>query len=422
MKNLLTWLKMISMNKKDQQPDTPAGVDGTPLTPVFPNETEGYACFRIPSIVRAGDGSLLAIAEGRVDNCQDHGGPIRVVCRRSVDNGHSWGPLVVIGENCRPDGDEHVAQNPSPVVDRMDPDHPQGVVFVIFNKTEFSEFDIARGKGVRRVFITRSLDHGRTWEPPVDITGQVHRPNHPAYTNIHPDTGQTYTDPHDWRQQVPATGHAIQLRGCEPGHPTAGRLFYTASVTVGDRDVYHSQNYAFWSDDHGKTWQIGGISPHEGHNEAMAVELEDGSVMINARNYRNGRRVGCRAVGVHTFDREGNIHFGAHTEDPDLIEPTIQASIHRYAFQGENGPGQPGCILFAITDHPTRRENLSVRVSYNDGRTWDYKRPIDPGPSGYCDLVVQIDGLVGLLYERASSGIFYTSFSLAWLTGQSTRA
>lgn len=395
-------------------------VDGAALTAVFRNGEHGYACFRIPSLVRAGDGSLLAICEGRVQNCRDHDRPIRVVCRRSLDNGRTWGQLTVIGENVLGDGEEYIAQNPSPVVDLLDPQYPQGVVFVVFNKTEFSEFKMTEGKGVRRVCVTRSLDHGLTWEPPVDITGQVHRPFNPAYTAVYADAAQRYHHPEDWRQQVSATGHAIQLRGGGPGSPTHGRLFYAASVTVGDRDVYHSQNYAFWSDDHGQSWQVGGISPHEGHNEAMAVELEDGSVMVNIRNYHDGKPVGRRAVVVNTFDQVGDIRFGEHAQDPELIEPTIQASIHRYAFRAETGLGQPGCILFAITDHPSRRENLSVRVSYDDGRTWACKRVIDPGPSAYCDLVVQKDGLVGILYERnygPEYGICYTSFSLAWLTG-----
>lgn len=394
--------------------DPPLAVDGTPLTPVFQPGQDGYACFRIPCIIRAGDGSLVAYAEGRVVGCADFGRPIRVVSRRSLDNGCTWGPLVVVGSNILPDGSEWVAQNPSPVVDTMDPQHPQGVIFVIYNKTEFSEFDIAKNKGVRRVVVSRSLDHGQNWEPPVDITGMVHRPNNPAYTVAYPDAAERYAFPEDWRQQVTATGHGIQLRGGKTSHGTAGRLFFTASVTVGENDVYHSQNYAFWSHDHGQSWQIGGISPVEGLNEAMVVELEDGSVMVNARNYRDGKPVGRRAVMVNTFDECGNVIFGKPYDDPTLIEPTIQASIERYSYASHGGRSR---ILFSITDHPNRRVNMTVFLSYDEGRTWAVRRTVDPGPCGYSDLVVQQDQKIGLLYERGSSGIAYTSFSLGWLTG-----
>lgn len=389
-------------------------VDGTPLTPVFQPGQEGYACFRIPSIVRAGDGSLVAFAEGRMAGCADFGRPIRVVSRRSVDNGRHWGRLVVVGTNILPDGSEWVAQNPSPVVDQMDPQNPQGIIFVVYNKTEHSEFDTALHSGVRRVVVTRSTDHGQSWEPARDITSMVHRPNAPTYTAVYPDAAQRYAFPEDWRQQVTATGHGIQLQGGRNSPATITRLFYTASVTVGDRDVYHSQNYAFWSDDHGQTWRIGGISPVEGLNEAMAVELEDGSVMVNARNYHDGQRVGLRAVMVNTFDACGRIAFGTPVDDPNLVEPTIQASIERYS---RAGPGGKSRILFSITDHPCQRINMTVRMSYDEGQTWAIRKTIDPGLCGYSDMVVQQDRNIGLLYERGSSGIFYTSFSLAWLTG-----
>ena len=40
---------------------------------VWENGTGNYACYRIPAIIKAPDGSLLAFAEGRVDNCADFG-------------------------------------------------------------------------------------------------------------------------------------------------------------------------------------------------------------------------------------------------------------------------------------------------------------------------------------------------------------
>lgn len=354
----------------------PVRTDGLALTPVFLNGREGYTCFRIPSIVRAPDGSLLAFAEGRRDNCGDHGGVIRIVMKRSTDNGLTWSPLAVVAEN----GD-HVAASPSPVVDEQ-----TGEVILIFNKTSFSEFDVAAGKGARLVFLTRSPDNGLTWSQPVDITDQV----------LLKDA--------DWRQVVPAVGHAIQLR--------SGRIFYSAHVTVGNNNVYHSQNYVFWSDDHGQSWTIGGINPALGYNESMAVELEDGSVMVNIRAYAKNTSVGFRAVARYPFDAKGNITLAPGYYDRQLITPTVASSIIRYGWQKD---GQ-GILLFSGPDHPRQRVNMTVRLSRDDGQTWQAARTIDPGPSSYSDLTVQSDGLVGLLYERGNEGgIWYTSFSTGWL-------
>lgn len=76
------------------------------------SEDPGYACFRIPAIVRSTDGTLLAFAEGRVLNCGDSA-DIDIVLKRSTDGGRTWGPLQVVNEG---GGDTH--GNPAPVVDQ----------------------------------------------------------------------------------------------------------------------------------------------------------------------------------------------------------------------------------------------------------------------------------------------------------------
>jgi sialidase-1 len=78
---------------------------------VFQSGTEGYHTFRIPAIVRATNGALLAFAEGRKHSANDTG-DIDLVLKRSLDNGHTWGPLQVIGD----DG-PNTFGNPVPIVD-----------------------------------------------------------------------------------------------------------------------------------------------------------------------------------------------------------------------------------------------------------------------------------------------------------------
>lgn len=52
----------------------------------YTSGTEGYHTFRIPAVVRAASGAVLAFAEGRVESAGDTGA-IQVVLRRSVDGG-----------------------------------------------------------------------------------------------------------------------------------------------------------------------------------------------------------------------------------------------------------------------------------------------------------------------------------------------
>lgn len=390
--------------------------------PIFVNGTDGIACFRIPSLVMMGNGDLLAVAEGRVDNCLDHGGPIRLVGRISRDQGTTWGPVFEIARNLLPDGTEQVAQNPCPVVDLMDPDHPDGKVVLVFNKAEHGERAITERASVRRFFVIESVDHGCTWVNERDITTDVHRPNLPGYTAIHRDAAERYNHPDAWRANFPPVGHAIQLRGGIQERPeTRGRLFFAAYTTVGDRGILEGQAYAFWSDDHGATWQHSDVSPIFGVNEMMAVELEDGSVLVNFRNYTTPDATAdpVRGQMVHRFDAEGRIIMATeHTEPPELTMPSggLQGSIQRLTWSDDAGSDGQSRILFSGADHPAKRLGMTVWLSEDEGQTWPVRRLVDPGPSAYSDLAVLGDGRIALLYERGgANGIDLTAFSLDWL-------
>lgn len=372
------------------------------VAPVFTGGDAGYAAFRIPSIVRALNGDLVAFAEGRVESASDSTRTIRIVSKVSRDNGHTWGALRVVAHNVV-DGVEYAAMNPSPVVDTV---RGTGRIILVFKKLECSEWEIAQGHGVMRTACLFSDDHGQSWHGERDITAQVHRPD-------------------AWRIQVPTLGHAIQLRGVPAIPATHGRLLFIGSRTLAGDSVFGGMNYAFWSDDLGECWQIGDFitarwdsSPARGLNEATAVELADGSVLVNSRNYRDEQPVRQRAATRGRFDGAGRLVFGPARHDPALIEPAVQASMLRYTWPDDPGAAGRSRILFANPAHAQARVNLTVRLSYDEGETWPVARVVDAGPAAYSDLVVQADGGIGLLYERGNAGgIVYASFTLEWLTG-----
>ncbi len=391
------------------------------LHSVFENGREGYACYRIPSIIRLGNGDLLAVAEGRVANCGDHNGIIRVVGKLSQDRGETWGEVFIIARNIIADGTEHVAQNPSPVLDMMDPDNPQGKALIIYNKTEFGENFITGGSGVRRAYSIESIDHGRTWVNERDITAEVHKPLQPDYTAVYADAVTRYNNPEDWRMNFPATGHGIQLRGGLRDNPaTRGRLFYCAKLTQGGRSVRQGQSYVYWSEDHGRSWNIGGVSDILGSSEAMAVELETGDIMVNFRNNTGpaGAGVNYRGVMIHEFEDDGAISMAtSHRDDSALPDPMVQASIQRYSWSDQEEYGGKSRLLFSNPNSQSAREQMTVRMSYDEGRSWSRQKLVDGGPAAYGDLVVLDDMRIGLLYERGNAGgIAFARFSLEWLS------
>lgn len=374
-------------------------------TSVFTNGTDGFACYRIPSLVRLANGHLLALAEGRVENCGDHGGPIRIVARISADEGESWGSLITIARNVRLDGAEAVAQNPSPVVDLLDPEH-SGKIIIMFNTTEFGERDIAAGQGIRRIHVIESYDHGITWENERDITAHVHR--HRLFSAV----AHRPAD-HDWRCTFPPVGHGIQLQGGADGSlPTRGRLVFATYVTIGDRTVFQGQVHLISSDDGGATWQSSALASPIGCNELMAVERANGDLLVNFRNYATPDFTAASGRGQCVFRFQPDGSFGppeAFSTCQELPQAGggLQGSIHRV------GATPTGPIAYSGANHRQERRRMAIWLSNDDGETWPTHATIDPGPAAYSDLATLANGDLGLLYETGGDdGIVFRRVSL----------
>ena len=373
------------------------------IVPIFSNGDAGCACFRIPSIVRTGRGTLLAFAEGRVESCSDSTRTVLGAMVRSSDNGQTWEKPRIVFRNIW-QGETYAVQNISPVVDTV---HNTGRIIVVYNALEHSEWDLARGVGISRACCVISHDEGQTWGEPVDITPSVHRPYNPTYASSYPAASQPANQAHDWRIQRPTLGHAIQLQH----GPWRGRIVHAGVFSAGERSVFQSQNYIFCSDDLGQSWHIAGILPQPGLNEATLAELEDGAILVNSRAYGpDDRSTGRRAITRIHFDDAGKLHTGATQYDEALIDPAVQASMLSCMYEERR------LLLFANPAHPSARVNMTLRATIDNGQTWPIQRRIDAGPSAYSDMACDDAGKLTLIYERGNEGgIASVTFSLQWL-------
>ena len=143
-----------------KQSEPRPGKQGTsPLseTDVFTMNSEGYPKFRIPAVIATTKGTLLAFCEGRTGG---DSGDIDLVCKRSTDGGKTWGDLQVVWN----DG-KNTCGNPTPVVDR---DTGTVWLFMTWNLGSDDEKAIMEGKSkdVRHVYVTSSVDDGKTWAVP----------------------------------------------------------------------------------------------------------------------------------------------------------------------------------------------------------------------------------------------------------------
>ncbi len=347
--------------------------------PVFVSGTEGYKTFRIPALIHSPAGELLAFSEGRVHGDNDFG-DIDIVMKRSVDAGRTWSPLRVVAEN-----DTLQAGNPAPVVDYTDPAYPGGRIFLFYNTSGNSERDIRNGKGCREVWYKTSADDGMTWSAPVNITTQVSRPDQP---DLNPD----YHFKEGWRWYANTPGHAIQLKNGQ----YKGRIFVAAnhSSIVGDPAHEEGFSHGFYSDDHGKSFLLGQSLPIAGSNEAMAAELPSG-LMLNARNQK--KVVRARVVAT---SKDGGAQWDTAYYDLQLPDPACQGSILEMK-------GKKGKELLVSCNAATRsrRDSLTLRISYDLGLTWPVAFCIDSDSTqrdntAYSDITELDKGRIGVLYER----------------------
>ena len=344
------------------------------LNYLFESGTEGYECFRIPALITSTRGTVLAFAEGRKKGCSDTG-DIDLVMKYSEDHGETWSKLIVI----RDDG-ENVCGNPAPVVDEA-----TGTIYLLstWNLGVDHEREIIQGKSrdTRRVFVMSSDDDGQNWSEAHEVTASVKQEN--------------------WTWYATGPCHGIQLK--QGTHK--GRLLIPCDHIEAITERYFS--HSIYSDDHGKTWELGGSTPQDQVNECTLAELSDGRVLLNMRNYNRSQK--HRKVA---YSEDGGQTWGDTISDRALIEPICQASMLMVSSE----EGKTAILLFLNPADTERRQNISLRSSSDNGASWTGCLVLHQGPGAYSDLAQLSNGSIACLYEAGLTspyqGIVYEVVTL----------
>lgn len=364
------------------QPDS-LNVQKNLETTVYENGESAYRCFRIPALVQAPEGTLLAFAEGRKRDCGDFG-DVDIVLKTSADGGKSWTPLQVVVNF-----DSLQAGNPAPVLDLLDPAFPNGRLFLFYNTGSTGEQEVRQGKAIREVWFVTSTDLGKSWSPPVNITAFVNKP-------LKPEQHPAYQFPEDWRSYANTPGHALQLPN--------GRLLVPANHSAGP-PLPHFRDYrahAFYSDDHGNTWQLGADISYPGSNESTAAALPDGGLLMSIRNQSGDTRHHLLARS-----RNGGATWDSLWVAADLPDPVCQGSLlNAIAPHGQH------VLLHSNASSETDRCCLTIKVSRDNGLNWKKLTEVYSGSAAYSDLAPAGPSAFGLLYERDDySRIHFTAFT-----------
>ncbi len=350
--------------------------------PVFISGTEGYKSYRIPAIISLPNRNLLAFCEGRVNGSGDFGN-VDIVMKRSTDDGKTWSALQIVVN-----ADTLQAGNAAPVVDLSDKAYANGRIFLFYNSGNNQESEVRKGNGLREVWYKTSTDNGATWSDAVNITTQVHRPKQPQIN-------AAYNFSEDWRSFANTPGHAIQLTH----EKYKGRIYVAANHSAGNPQPHFTDYVAngFYTDDHGKTFHISKNVNMPGGNENMAAELSGNKLMLNLRNQRGNIKARIIAISSNGGAAWDTVYF-----DKNLPDPVCQGSILSI------GEKKSKAIIAVCNNADTaKRNNLTLRISYDEGKTFSKNYVIDKSSknykgdyTAYSDLVKIDEKRIGILYEK----------------------
>ncbi len=297
------------------------------------------SCYRIPSIITAPNGDLIAAIDERVPSCGDlkWSRDINIVIRKSSDNGKTWGKIEKIIDY--PLGQS--ASDPSMILDKQ-----TNTIFLFYNY-----MDLDNQKDIYYLKYISSNDNGKSWSNPVDITSQISKVN--------------------WKNDFKfiTSGRGIQTKN--------GTLLHClVNLQKG--------THVFGSNDNGKTWFITEAPTLPG-DESKIVELNDGSWMVNSRVNKLGYRYS------HFSNDNGKTWISKKEES--IIDPGCNGSLIRYS------QGEKNLLLLTNINNKKERKEIVLRYSTDEGKSWSNPKIIYNGEAAYSSMTVMENGNLGLFFE-----------------------
>lgn len=371
-----------------------------PITLAAPN-SNGFPCVRIPAIIKAPNGDLLAFWDGRPNGCPDAPAQTSIVMRRSTDGGNTWQDATIPAPKAIPSKIVTDAQgNPTKYDGYTDPsvvvDYETGKIFLFAVLTHGAGLHggLSPDKPLdmkAAYFVTE--DNGHTWAGPVDVTR--------AFIEAEPKSYGRWA----------SAGQGIQLT--KQAHK--GRLIvpYVDVVSTGTGRTFKAVN--LYSDNHGQTWKAGqGVRNNMDENKV--VELADGRILLNSRR---SDRIKNRWVAI---SKDGGHSYTEVRVDTNLIDPNNNASILRAFPEASASDPASKILLFSNTRSADSRSRGAISVSYDEGKTWASYRIFRPGYLQYTTMVNLGNGEYGMLIEgnegRHDHPIDFVRFNWAWVSKQ----
>jgi len=385
-----TWGNRITLTNLRDNPKAKDPNIGSPVNidMVLVQDTETKRIFSVYDMFPEGKGIFGMSSEREVAYKEIDGKTYQILYREGENGAYTIRENGVV---YTPDGqatDYRVVVNPvkpaySDKGDLYQGEQLLGNIYFTSNKT--SPFRIAKDS---YLWMSYSDDDGKTWSAPQDITPMV-KADWMKFLGVGPGVGITLQNgPHKGRIVVPVytTNRTNHLNGSQ-----SSRIIY--------------------SDDHGKTWHMGGgvndnRTLHDGtvvdssnmnnyyaqNTESSVVQLNNGQLKLFMRGLTGDLQVATSNDGGITWDN--NV---ARYDVPDVYVQmaathTVQDGKEYILLANANGPG---------------RKNGYIRVARveEDGElTWLHHHLIQEGEYAYNSLQQIGPKEFGLLYEHHEAG------------------
>ena len=359
-------------------------LEGRPFVVIHRQGEHSCHTFRIPGIAVTNSGTLLAVYDMRYRSRRDLQGHMDIGLSRSTDGGKTWEkprPIMDMGRHGGLPEDQNGCSDPNILVDRATGEIIVSAVWTHGKpgthqwKGRGSEPGLELSRSSQFMMV-RSGDDGKTWSKPENQTAKLKNPA--------------------WHLFAPGPGNGITMKDGTLVMPTGGR----------DEKGLPFSNL-MWSKDHGKTWTLS--SPARSNtNESAVAELSDGSLMLNMRDNRNRKdksRTNGRAVSVTAdLGKTWKVHPSDHGSLP---EPVCMASLISHRLKDGRA-----VLFFSNPHHKSRRQNMTLQMSLDDGKTWSKQVLLDKNGGAYSSLVMVNDRTVGILYESSRADLVFQTIGL----------
>ncbi|MFT4093225.1 MAG: sialidase family protein [Niabella sp.] len=305
-------------------------------------------------LIQAGNGDVLAFAEGRIQSGDAR--PHHIILKRSRNKGRNWLPSQII---VRSSNGESFA-NPTPVKDKK-----TGELFLFYARNLRNDSS--------RVYYITSRDHGVSWSDPFEVTGLFE------------------DDPLKRPFHLPGPGHGITLDN--------GRMLVQVWHRYSVKNSRSGRKYGIsviYSDDHGAIWKSGGYMPGVDAftaNESRLVSLGGSGILLDAR-------LSDTAAFVHraqSVSIDGGITWSWPVHSSIDRFPAVDAGLNSFRHRQH---------IYLLCTRPLGpgRNDLAVSYSADSARSWSSPKLLFKGSANYSDIIVLKDQSFLVLYGRGKPG------------------